>query len=187
MEYFQNVIDDSKSKINKVKNFIKEKNNDNNHQIIDGKTGKIIEKTLLLKIYHMCNCKNKKNFLNYIKSNFTDENNLVNINNRNITNLSSKWSNFEIDFSFSFFNDLNKYEIKNKKINFLKFCESDNFIVTLIPAILLIFLAFFITYYSTNNKIVIPVLKDLKEVDDIKWWHGIFFLIFASIFARLCL
>jgi len=104
---------------------------------------------------------------------------------KDVSELSSKWSNFEIEFSFKYFNSSSKnFEFKSEKLSFLKVCATESLFLTLVLAAILITLASLITFYSTNNKVINPIIKEIKKevVEEIKWWHGFFFLLVSSLF-----
>lgn len=149
---------------------------------------KIVEKSLILDIFHFCNCQKDFSLSNAIKpytpSNSTGFEYIEQISSRSKKSISNLWSNFKIEFSYKHFNENSKsFEfVKGEKLNFLKICENESLFYAIIPAVCLISLAYLITFYSTNNKVTIPILKEVtKEVDEIKWWHGLFFLVFASL------
>ncbi len=151
---------------------------------------KIIENHYDLVIYHYCLCDEKSSFIDNFNKIETDintkkQNKFTEIKSRKDKILSSKWTNYEIDLSYKFYNYKEKsYEFKTEKLNFLKICESESRIIIIFPAIIIIILASLIVYFSTNNKITNPIISEIKKegVDEIKWFHGIFFLLISSLF-----
>jgi hypothetical protein len=76
---------------------------------------------------------------------------------------------------FSFIYKSNKYEF-----SYLKYCNSEGIYLSIISSLILFIIALIYLILSTNFQLGQKIIKEMNEEMNIKWWHGILFVILGS-------
>ncbi len=76
---------------------------------------------------------------------------------------------------FSFIYKSNKYEF-----SYLKYCNSEGIYLSIISSLILFIIALIYLIVSTNYQLEQKIIQEMNEEMNIKWWHGILFVILGS-------
>ena len=76
---------------------------------------------------------------------------------------------------FSFIYKSNKYEF-----SYLKYCNSEGIYLSIISSLILFIIALIYLILSTNFQLGQKIIKEMNEEMNIKWWHGILFVVLGS-------
>ena len=72
------------------------------------------------------------------------------------------------------------YKEKKYVFSYLKFCSSEGIYLSIISSSILFIIALIYLILSTNYQLEHKIIQEMNEEMDIKWWHGIIFIILGS-------
>lgn len=137
-------------------------NNNNTHPYFDYKENETMG---VLEIYHECYTSfSDKSKLDYI---FTEKN-------------SNLWT--LIRFQFLYNNNTLEVNPNNETyhIDFVKFCKEESKVKSMFSGMIIILLAIIMTYFASKTNIKFDIVNEIRQHNEIKWWHGLVFLVLGS-------